>query len=168
MEAARDLRYRRRAVHLSRIRSLTRIAPVALAFWGAACTHEVKPEPPKAPTPVIEAYSEPTAVTSIVAIGGAVFVGTSLGIDRWEVATGKHHRLGALDGVAGTAVRALALGRAGTLWFATDAGVGWFGIEGNKATMVAAPPQPPAAPGTRLRARAAAQRGGGRGPGAPR
>src|SRR5215470_310216 len=128
MEASRDLRYRRGAVHTS-----TRIALIAIL--GTACTQEVKPEAPKPPAPTIEAYSEPTAVTSVVAIGGAVFVGTSLGIDRWEVATGKHRRLGAADGVTGNAVRALALGRAGTLWFATEAGVGWYDIEGGRATM---------------------------------
>lgn len=153
MEAARDLRYRRRAVHTS-----TRIA--LITFLGTACTHEVKPEPPKPPAPTIEAYSEPTAVTSIVSIGGAVFVGTSLGIDRWEVATGKHRRLGATDGVTGTAVRALALGRAGTLWFATDAGVGWYDIEGGKAAMVPAPAQPLTAAVTGLRALAVDKAGG--------
>src|SRR5215468_2014864 len=154
MEAVRDLRYRRRAVH-----KLTRIALIALL--GAACTHEVKPEPPKVPTPVIEAYSEPTAVTSIVAIGGAVFVGTSLGIDRWEIATGKHRRLDAIDGVPpGAAVRALALGRAGTLWFATDAGVGWYEIERSHAAMVPAPDKALAAAVTGFRALAVDKAGG--------
>ena len=127
-------------------------------LW-VACTHETTPEPPK-PVPTIEAYSEPSAVTAIAPIGGAVFIGSSLGIDRWELASGKHRRLGAAEGVAGTAVRAMALAPGGLLWFATDGGVGRYDIEGGKALMLPPPPQPSAAALTGLRAIALDKSGG--------
>src|SRR5262249_18726120 len=87
------------------------------------------------------------------------YVGTTLGLDRWD-GEGKWRRLGAGEGVAGTPVRALALAPAGKLWFATDAGVGRWDVETEKATMMPAPPAPLAAAVTGLRALAVNKAGG--------
>ena len=126
-----------------------------------ACTHEKGPEPPKIPVPTIEAYSEPTAVTALVPFGSSLFVGTSVGIDRWETASGKRRRLGAGDGVTGATIRGLVLGAGGQLWFATDAGVGRYDIDGGRALMMPAPAQAIAAAVTGMRALAADNAGGG-------
>ncbi len=84
-------------------------------------------------------------MAAVVPIGGSVFVATSQGLDRWETHGGKRTRLGAKEGIVGTACRALTLDRAGKVWFGTDAGVGFFDLASGRATMMPPPPAPIAA-----------------------
>jgi hypothetical protein len=108
----------------------------------------------------IQVFTEPSAVSAVTAVGGAVFVGTSQGLDRWEVGSGKRRRLGVAEGVMGSAVRALGLERGGKLWFATDAGVGRLDLETDKAEMMPAPPAPLATALSGLRALEVDPKGG--------
>jgi sugar lactone lactonase YvrE len=128
----------------------TLVLTAAAAVVAAACSHETRPDVVK-PGPAIDSFSEPSVVTAVAPIGATVYVGTSLGLDRWD-AEGKRRHLGAAEGVAGAPVRALALAPAGKLWFATDAGVGRWDVEAEKATMMPAPPPPlgPAVTGLRV------------------
>lgn len=75
---------------------------------------------------------------ALLPLGGALYVGTSSGLDRWDLASGKRQRLGAAEGIVGTSVRALAPAGGGRVWFATDVGIGEF--DGERASMLPPPP----------------------------
>src|SRR5262249_4617363 len=97
--------------------------------------------------------------TAVVPLGATLYVGTSLGLDRWD-AHGKRRHLGAAEGIVGTRIRALALAPAGQLWFATDIGVGRWDIEAERAQMAPAPPPPLAGAVSGLAALAVDKAGG--------
>src|SRR5215831_12533825 len=117
MERGDDLRYRRGLV-----RSLFSFVTLALACAAhAGCSSGARPSATGRSGPLIQSYSEPTAVLAIVPSGNTLFIGTSLGVERWDLHTMKSQRLGASDGIVGRSLRAMTLGHPGQLWFATEA-----------------------------------------------
>jgi hypothetical protein len=112
-------------------RPAVRRFPIFLALLAGCPAAQVKDDAGKR-RPTAQAFSEPSAVTTVVPISGGVFVGTSVGLDRWDDA-GRRTRLGQADGIPGLAVKALALDRGQRVWYATDGGVGAYDADTQKS-----------------------------------
>ena len=69
--------------------------PIFLALLAACPAAQIKDDAGK-PRPTAQAFSEPSAVTTLVPVSGGVFVGTSVGLDRWDDA-GRRVHAGAVE-----------------------------------------------------------------------
>src|SRR5690606_33343782 len=81
---------------------------------------------------------EAQRVLALLAESGAVWVGTPLGLERMDPATGARRRLMVLDDPAG-ARQALARGPDGAIWYATVQGLYRIGADGSSRQMDDAP-----------------------------
>src|SRR5690606_2302223 len=81
---------------------------------------------------------EAQRVLALLAESGAVWVGTPLGLERMDPATGARRRLMVLDDPAG-ARQALARGPDGAIWYATAQGLYRIGADGSSRQMDDAP-----------------------------
>jgi hypothetical protein len=84
-------------------------------------------------------YSEPSAVTGLAASGGSLLVGTTAGLERWELQSGARTRIGEADGLVGKRVRALGTISPTQVWIATNQTIARYDAGTRKATSLPPP-----------------------------
>ncbi len=127
-----------------RVRLFVPAAVLALAL-AFGCSHPAdRGAPPrKGRGPQVRAFTESSSVRTIATASGYLFVGTTRGLDRWDLRTGEYLFVGEPAGLPGTSVVALhptAKGEA--IWIATDAGVALYDVATESVAQV--PPPIPA------------------------
>lgn len=126
------------------------------------CIGRREPGSTRGAAPSVLSFTESTAVTSIAAGPTVALVGTSEGLDRFDLAGGAYVRLETTDGVPGRAILALAPdpSRRG-VWVAADGGIARYDLDSGTFARIRPPPVGLAAAFTKLRAIAPDFRGDG-------
>jgi hypothetical protein len=85
-------------------------------------------------------HSEPSAVTGLGLVGGWLLVGTTAGLERWDLTNSTRARIGEAEGLKGNRVRALApIPGTQQAWVATPAVLARWDAATGKATALPAP-----------------------------
>ena len=108
------------------------------AFF-AGLRGDAKKTSPEAERPTqIKSFSETSAVTAVQPVGGSIWVGTSNGLQKWDIAKGTFVRVTVANGLPSDKIAALAGDGRGGVWVMTSAGL----VHDDKKGWIKLPPAP--------------------------